>query len=470
MKEYFEQLQSVGLSFTPEQQERISKKLEDALNYTASIGFFGKTGAGKSSLCNAIFGQEAFPVSDVGACTRNPQEELLSFGSGALKLVDVPGVGENEERDAEYAELYNSLMPHLDLILWVIKGDDRAFISDISFYNKIVKNYIDDKPFFIVLNQVDCINPLREWDLNTHKPSSKQKENIENKVKYVSAQFDVPESHIIPVSANERYNLEELVDEIVFALPKEQVVTLAKYINPTTVSPYAGTLLKDAIEDVGSNILIEEMPEEKSSIALELVKKISSIAIEGASKIGLKSAASLAEEYLKKSDSLDRCIDAMIESQVLLSGTAGFITGVGGLITLPISIPADMLATWVIETRLCAAIAYMYGHDIHEDQVQTFVIATICGDSVKELIKDTAVKAGQNIAKAMIKKMPQHILEGINKKIGLKLLAKSGGKGIVALAKWIPILGGIIGGTIDASYCKVVGKRAKTVFSSVDFE
>ncbi len=112
--EYFESLRKAGIDLSEEQQQRIINKINEKLNYPASIGVFGKTGVGKSSLCNALFGQDVCPVSDVDACTRNPQRVLLDMGKNNLTLVDVPGVGESEERDVEYAELYNNLMPELD--------------------------------------------------------------------------------------------------------------------------------------------------------------------------------------------------------------------------------------------------------------------------------------------------------------------------------------------------------------------
>ncbi|WP_201286978.1 GTPase, partial [Klebsiella pneumoniae] len=48
--------------------ERILQQINQLANYEPVIGIMGKTGAGKSSLCNTLFASEVSPVSDVAAC------------------------------------------------------------------------------------------------------------------------------------------------------------------------------------------------------------------------------------------------------------------------------------------------------------------------------------------------------------------------------------------------------------------
>ncbi len=74
---WFDELERRGVKVTPEQRRKIEEKVNSVLSYEPRIGVFGKTGVGKSSLCNAMFGQDVCPISDVAACTRNPQEVLL---------------------------------------------------------------------------------------------------------------------------------------------------------------------------------------------------------------------------------------------------------------------------------------------------------------------------------------------------------------------------------------------------------
>ncbi|WP_409250050.1 GTPase family protein [Enterobacter hormaechei] len=127
-----------ALEILPENiRDSIARRINDVISYEPVIGIMGKTGAGKSSLCNAIFKGDICAVSDVAACTRETQEMRIQFGKRSVRLIDIPGVGENAERDAEYEQLYRDLLPQLDLVLWVIKGDDRAFSADEHFYKNV---------------------------------------------------------------------------------------------------------------------------------------------------------------------------------------------------------------------------------------------------------------------------------------------------------------------------------------------
>ena len=99
-----------ALEILPENiRESIARRINDVISYEPVIGIMGKTGAGKSSLCNAIFKGDICAVSDVAACTRETQEMRIQFGKRSVRLIDIPGVGENAERDAEYEQLYRDL-------------------------------------------------------------------------------------------------------------------------------------------------------------------------------------------------------------------------------------------------------------------------------------------------------------------------------------------------------------------------
>lgn len=257
----FEGLEKKGVIISEEQKAKIRRKLDTIVNYEPRVGVFGKTGAGKSSLCNALFGQDVCEISDVEACTRCEKEIMLNISSGkGIKIIDVPGVGENSDRDIEYGQLYAKLLPELDVVLWVLKADDRAYASDENFYKNLVKPHLDQgKPFFFILNQVDKVEPFREWNEEKHEPGAKQFMNIDKKVQYVANCFDVPASKVITVSAAEQYNMVKLVDEIVYALPKEKRITVFKNINEDFRSEATGETVRRSFGEVIQDAVLEAL-------------------------------------------------------------------------------------------------------------------------------------------------------------------------------------------------------------------
>ena len=230
--DFFKTLADRGIRMNPAQQQRIQDKIRSVLNYEPRIGILGKSGVGKSSLCNALFGRDICEISDVAACTRNPKEVLLNMGNGnGIKLIDMPGIAESAERDREYAKLYKQLLPEIDLVLWILKADERAYSADETFYRDIIKPHIKQgKPIFFVVNQSDKIEPYDEWDRSANCPGYRQSRNLESKINAVSKYFNVAESIIIAISSKTKYNLSRLIDEIVFALPREKKITFLQAV------------------------------------------------------------------------------------------------------------------------------------------------------------------------------------------------------------------------------------------------
>lgn len=70
--------------------ERILQQINQLTHYEPVIGIMGKSGAGKSSLCNALFASEVSPISDVAACTREPLRFRLQVGDCYMTLMDLP--------------------------------------------------------------------------------------------------------------------------------------------------------------------------------------------------------------------------------------------------------------------------------------------------------------------------------------------------------------------------------------------
>lgn len=235
-------------------KQRILKEVREELRkirtYTPKVGVFGDSGVGKSSLCNALFGRDVAAISDVEACTRQPQEILIANGdAGGLVLVDVPGVGEDPDRHKEYVELYKSLVPNLDLVIWAIKADDRKYLSSLEVYDEVLRPSISTCPVLFVITQVDKTNPVRGWDVVNHRPGAEQEQNIIKKINDISARFDVSTNKIVPVAAEESYNLKEVVDKVVDILPAEKRFSFTREAKEENVSEAAQQKAEEGVWD-----------------------------------------------------------------------------------------------------------------------------------------------------------------------------------------------------------------------------
>lgn len=60
--------------------------------------------------------------------------------------------------------------------------------------------------------------------------------------------------------------------------------------------------------------------------------------------------------------------------------------------------------------------------------------------------------------------MNRKVLTKINKAVGFRLVTKFGSKGLINLGKVVPVLGGVIGGGLDAFTTNIVGNQARNTF------
>ena len=179
---------------------------------------------------------------------------------------------------------------------------------------------------------------------------------------------------------------------------------------------------------------------------------------------GMKGAADLAADYMAHGEDLEAQVDALIKNQIIKCGTSGFLTSLGGFITLPVALPANVASVIYMQMQMIAAIARMGGYDLHDDRVKTLIIACLCGNEVKEILKQAGIQIGKKLTERAVQKISSALIVRINRAVGFRLLTKFGTKGAINLSKAIPVIGGFIGGGVDAYSTKVIGNKAKELF------
>lgn len=186
-------------------------------------------------------------------------------------------------------------------------------------------------------------------------------------------------------------------------------------------------------------------------------------ALDGIPKVS-RSVDRLVADYTSKHDTPDQAAKALVRMQVAKCGTSGFLSGLGGLVTLPAAIPANIGSVMYVQLRMIAAIAKIGGYDIHSDQVQTLIYMCLTGTAITDVVKDAGIQVGTKSLTAAIKKIPGTALIKINQKIGFRFITKFGEKGAINLGKMVPVLGGVIGGSVDVATTVVVANNAIKMF------
>ena len=179
---------------------------------------------------------------------------------------------------------------------------------------------------------------------------------------------------------------------------------------------------------------------------------------------GFDTATELSRPYIDGQGTMRQRANSLIRWQNVKSGSSGFITGLGGFMTLPLAIPVNLASVLFIQIRMILAIAHMGGHDLRDDRVKSLVYACLAGNVAKDILQEAGIVLGTKLTASLIGRISEQTLLSINKKIGIQLLAKTSGRGTINLGKAVPLMGGVIGGTFDVAMTNIIGNVARDVF------
>lgn len=187
---------------------------------------------------------------------------------------------------------------------------------------------------------------------------------------------------------------------------------------------------------------------------------------------GLGSSSDMAKKYLDKYGSVNAAVDHLVKWQITSSATTGFVTSFGGLPTMAITLPANIAGVMGIQLRMIGAIAELGGFHEQTEEKKTGMYLCLLGSQAGNTLSKTTGQFAIKFSTAALKKLPGSVLTKINQAVGFRLFTKFGQKGLVNIHKAIPVVGGVVGGSIDALSTYSIAKAAKALFLNdiIDFE
>lgn len=193
-----------------------------------------------------------------------------------------------------------------------------------------------------------------------------------------------------------------------------------------------------------SKTLVQRAPE----VAGNWLRQILVFAIEGNMSIpGAKDAAARA---LQSRGDHEAALDTLIRQHVGLAGAQGFLTNLGGLITLPVALPANLADLAVVQMRMIAAIAHLRGYDVNDRRVRSALTLAMLGEDEvrKQVASGRLASTPMGIATAPV--FDPTLEHAVSERVFGDLGTKMAGKHVVVqVAKRIPLVGGGVGAAVD---------------------
>lgn len=174
----------------------------------------------------------------------------------------------------------------------------------------------------------------------------------------------------------------------------------------------------------------------------------------------LPGAAAAAEKQLAEQDGdVERAIHEVIENNVRLAGAQGFLTNVGGLVAVAVTVPANISGLALLQARMVAGIAHLRGYDLDDARVRNAILIGLLGeDRVTALVKQQRLP-GTPMAVATAPVADPALGQRVAAEVASELLGRIAGKRMVTVVgRRVPVVGGVVGAGTDGYATWRVGR------------
>ncbi|WP_028637977.1 EcsC family protein [Nocardioides sp. URHA0032] len=147
-------------------------------------------------------------------------------------------------------------------------------------------------------------------------------------------------------------------------------------------------------------------------------------------------------------ESADRLgsVHEVVETHVRYAGAQGLLTGLGGVLTATVTIPANLAGLALVQARMVACIAHLRGYDLGDPRVENAILTCMLGrEAVDRKLKERQLP-GPPMAIATAPVHDPDLSRVLTAEVATDLIQRVGGKRLaISIARRTPIVGGAFG-------------------------
>ena len=214
------------------------------------IGFFGRRNAGKSSVVNAVTGQELAVVSDTKGTTTDPVSKAMELlPLGPVLIIDTPGFDDEGQLGELRVRKTKQILNKTDIAVLVIDAVEGLKQCDEELLSIFKEK---DIPYLLVYNKEDMLkeeqkDPLVEDNNNVVYVSALQKTHIQELKEKLAKQIKTENQTLQLVG-----DLVQPSDLIILVIPIDSAAPKGRLILPQQ------QVIRDILEAGGAAICVKE--------------------------------------------------------------------------------------------------------------------------------------------------------------------------------------------------------------------
>lgn len=164
----------------------------------------------------------------------------------------------------------------------------------------------------------------------------------------------------------------------------------------------------------------------------------------------------------------EAAVDSIVRSHTAMVGVGGFVTGLGGFLTLPLALPVNVAEFYFLAARMVAGVASVRGYDVNEPHVRAAIALTLVGAESDEVLRKAGLGRAGRLSSLATDRLPAAAAMVVNKGMGFRVVSKVLKTTLGRLGKGVPVVGGVIGAALDLYLIHRIATLAHQEFPAME--